>query len=148
MRRPILCLALAVLAGACTPPSQPKPVPVAEARARLIGLPLAHIQSCMGRPPIAMARGSIALWSYPSAVWDPPPQIVTDPAYATFDVTPFAGDPDPDGIAMNAPLPQSRCVVNFVFDRGILRAITYKSSGGKLLSDRRECTQLIHSCVE
>ena len=111
MVRPILCLALALIVSACAPPSQPKPVPVAEARARLIGLPLAHIRSCMGAPPIAMARGSIALWSYPSAVWDPPPQIVTDPGYTTFDVTPFAGDPDPNGIAMNAPLPQSRCVV-------------------------------------
>jgi hypothetical protein len=147
MRRASVSLALAALLLACTARPPPPPVPVAEARARLIGLPLAHLRACMGPPALQYARGNITLWSYPSPVWDPPPQIVTDPAMETFDVTPFAGDPEPDGIAMNAPLPQSRCVVNLVFDSGILRAITYKSSRGKLLTESDACTRLISSCV-
>jgi hypothetical protein len=143
-------LVACLLAGCATP----LPPTVQQARSALDGRGFAGVQSCMGIPAVVRSDGHVVLWSYPSAAGRAAlasggPAGRDDPTSAGFAYTPFDGDPVGTGLGLSqGPAASAGCLVNVVFDGGVVHAVTFVGPGGQLTTRDPACAALVQPCLK
>lgn len=141
-----------VIAGCATITPGPD---LAQARAKLVGLPSARIMACMGTPGVQsqLVAGGPVTWLYSYAAGNQPIITPGDSTSALPDYTPFGVGPTGSGAGSAlfqsslATPAKALCNVRFVMDQGVVVEADYVGPDGSLQPNSPLCASLVQPCM-
>jgi hypothetical protein len=152
MRRTIVNLALFLITG-CT---IQRAIVANQAQHDLVGMSKEQILACMGPPTDRQAEGATEVWAYPSG--GRTDTFSTAQAYGsgagtysgmtTGNLSTGTSTGTSSATAFGTSTSTTRyCVVDVVFNRGMVSAVNYQGRTGGLITQGEECAFAVENCV-